>query len=152
MAIFPRPVSPRRAIVDLRDYVMQGRRHKFLFLALSLAATWAIVWAFVIDGRTGIKPGPQIIYIQSWAGNRSDVDIIEQQRADLIAHEKALARKQKQFRKVADQLGIDWRKDAQVQAERERKAVASVMARLDKAEADARAKQAGAGGGTGAAR
>src|SRR3546814_3973500 len=52
MAIFPQPVSPKRALIDLRDYLMEGRRHKILFLLLAIAATWVIVWGFLIDSKT----------------------------------------------------------------------------------------------------
>lgn len=146
MAIFPRPVSPRRAWTDLRDYLAQGRRHKFLFLLLSVAATWAIVWAFLLDSKTNTAPGRQIVYIQNWSEDRSDADIIAQQKIDLLKRQAAIKRKQKDFRKIADQFGIEWRKEAAVGDKREKEAVAELMARLDKMEAEARAKEeAGAG-------
>src|SRR3546814_11953362 len=71
MAIFPQPVSPKRALIDLRDYLMEGRRHKILFLLLAIAATWVIVWGFLIDSKTNTAPGRQIIYVQDWAADRS---------------------------------------------------------------------------------
>src|SRR3546814_5964357 len=82
MAIFPQPVSPKRALIDLRDYLMEGRRHKILFLLLAIAATWVIVWGFLIDSKTNTAPGRQIIYVQDWAADRSDADIIAQQKVE----------------------------------------------------------------------
>lgn len=141
MAIFPRPVSPKRAWADLRDYLAEGRRHKLLFLVLAIAATWAIVWGFLLDSKTNTMPGRQIIYVQNWTADRSEADIIAQQKKDLLRREAAIKRKQQEFRKVADQFGIDWRKEAAIGDKREKEAVAAVMARLDKMEAEARAKE-----------
>ncbi|HEY9581210.1 MAG TPA: hypothetical protein VIR65_15260 [Rhizorhapis sp.] len=141
MAIFPQPVSPKRALIDLRDYLMEGRRHKILFLLLAIAATWVIVWGFLIDSKTNTAPGRQIIYVQDWAADRSDADIIAQQKVDLLKRVAAINRKQQEFRNVADQFGIEWRKEAKAGDAREKEAVAAVMARLDKLEAEAQAKE-----------
>lgn len=141
MAILPRPVSPKRAWADLRDYLAEGRRHKFLFLALAIAATWAIVWAFLLDSKTNTMPGRQIIYVQDWTADRSDADIIAQQKKDLLNREAAIKRKQQDFRKVADRFGIEWRKEAALGDKREKEAVAAVMERLDKMETEAQAKE-----------
>lgn len=150
MAIFPRPVSPKRAWTDLRDYLAEGRRHKILFLLLAVAATWAIIWGFLLDSKTNTMPGRQIIYIQNWSADRSDADIIAQQKKDLLKRQAAIKRKQQDFRKVADRFGIDWRKEAAIGDKREQEAVDALMARLDKMEAEARAKdKAGAAPDTG---
>src|SRR3546814_12262318 len=53
----------------------------------------------------------------------------------------AINRKQQEFRNVADQFGIEWRKEAKAGDAREKEAVAAVMARLDKLEAEAQAKE-----------
>lgn len=141
MAIFPRPVSPKRAWSDLREYLAEGRRHKLLFLVLAVAATWAIVWGFLLDSKTNTMPGRQIIYIQNWSADRTEADIIARQKEDLLKRQAAIKRKQEDFRKVADQFGIDWRKEAAIGDKREKEAVAAVMARLDKLEAEAKAKE-----------
>ncbi|MBB4640953.1 hypothetical protein [Rhizorhapis suberifaciens] len=151
MAIFPRPVSPKRAWVDLRDYLAEGRRHKLLLLALALAMTWVIIWGFLLDSKTNTAPGKQIIYIENWTGDRTDADIIAQQKIDLLKREAAIKRKQQDFRKVADQFGIDWRKEAAIGDRREKEAVAALMKRLDKMEAEAKAKAAEKAGKSGAA-
>lgn len=143
MSIIPRPASPRRAWADLRDYFLEGRKHKVLFLLLSLAATWAIVWAFLIDSKTNIMPGPQIIYVQDWSADRSDADIIAQQKIDLEKRIIRVKQKQDQFRKVADSFGIEWRKEAAVTDKKELEAIEKLRAKLDKMEAEARAKQDG---------
>ncbi|MCF8708867.1 hypothetical protein [Rhizorhapis sp. SPR117] len=152
MAIFPRPVSPKRAWIDLRDYFLQGRRHKVLFLLLSVAATWAIVWAFLIDAKTNIMPGPQIIYVQNWKADRSDADIIAQQKLDLERRIVVTKAKQAQFRKAADALGIEWRKEAKVGDRKEQEAIDRLRAKLDEMEAQALAKEQAAAASREAAR
>src|SRR3546814_20273089 len=89
MAIFPQPVSPKRALLDLRDYLMEGRRPKILFLLLAIAATWVIVWGFLIDSKTNTAPGGQIINVQDWAADRSDADIIARQKCGLLKRRAA---------------------------------------------------------------
>src|SRR3546814_12471514 len=82
----------------------------------------------------------QISYVQDWAADRSVADIIAQQKVDLLKRVAAINRKQQEFRNVADQFGIEWRKEAKAGDAREKEAVAAVMARLDKLEAEAQAK------------
>src|SRR3546814_17629060 len=66
----------------------------------------------------------------------SDADIIAQQKVDLLKRVAAINRKQQEFRNVADQFGIEWRKEAKAGDAREKEAVAAVMARLDKIESE----------------
>lgn len=141
MSIIPRPASPKRAWADLRDYLAEGRRHKVLFLLLAVAMTWVIIWGFLLDSKTNTAPGRKIIYIQNWSEDRTDAEIIAQQKIDLLRRQAAIKRKQEDFRKVADQFGIDWRKEAKIGDAREKEAVAELMAHLDKLEAEARAKE-----------
>lgn len=141
MSIIPRPASPKRAWADLRDYLAEGRRHKILFLLLALAATWVIIWGFLIDSKTNIMPGPQIIYVQDWSADRTDADIIAQQKIDLEKRIERVKNKQDQFRKVADGFGIEWRKEAKVADRKEQEAIDKLRAKLNEMEAAARAKQ-----------
>src|SRR3546814_4899747 len=90
------------------------------------------IWGFLIDSKTNTAPGRQFIYVQDWAADRSDADIIAQQKVDLLKRVAAINRKQQEFRNVADQFGIEWRKEAKAGDAREKEAVAAVMARLDK--------------------
>src|SRR3546814_10536782 len=99
------------------------------------------IWGFLIDSKTNTAPGRQSIYVQDWASDRSDADIIAQQKVDLLKRVAAINRKQQEFRNVADQFGIEWRKEAKAGDAREKEAVAAVMARLDKLEAEAQAKE-----------
>lgn len=143
MAIFPRPVSPRSAAGDLWSYLTANRAHKWPLLGVSIALTWIIVWAFLVDANTNTMPRQnKITYFQSWNGERADSAIILQQMRDLERREKALQKKQKEMQKLADTFGIEWRKDAERNDKRRAEALAYIRAMLEKRLADARAKEA----------
>lgn len=141
MAIFPRPVSPKSAASDLWSYFRENRPHKWPLLGLSVAITWVIIWAFIVDANTNTMPTRnKIIYFQSWDAKRSDATIILQQKMDLARRDAAVQSKQKEMQKVADVFGIDWRKDEARNSARRKEAVKEINAMLDarlvKAQAD----------------
>jgi hypothetical protein len=127
MAILPRPVSPRRALADLRSMFSPDRPHRWTLLGLSAALTAVLIWGLLVDSRIP-EPERQIIYVESWMADRKDSDIIRRQMDDLGKYEAALAAKRKQFQNVADMVGIEWRE----QEARERAQRAEVMAAVRK--------------------
>lgn len=142
MAIFPRPVSPKRAVGDLWSYFRENRPHKWPLLGLSAAITWVIVWAFIVDANTNTMPTRnKIIYVQSWDANRSDAAVILQQKMDIAKGEAALKSRQQEMQKVADIFGIEWRKDAARNAERRKEALKQINAQLDQRLARAEAEE-----------
>lgn len=133
MAIFPRPVSPRNAAGDLWSYLIEQRPHKWPLLGVSAALTGLIVWGFIIDANTNTLPQRnKITYFQSWDSNRTDAQIILQQKIDLAEREIALRKRQQEMQKVADVFGIEWRKDAERNDARRREALDYLNADLDK--------------------
>jgi hypothetical protein len=150
MAIFPRPVSPRSAFGDLRYYLLEHRAHKWPLLGLSVAMTWLLIWAFLIDSkRDDTRKQNEIIYIENDVGNRSDAAIILQQKMELARREVLLQKKQQEFQRLADKFGIDWRTDEARNTARRKEALkqinAALDARLAKAEAEERAGKASGG-------
>lgn len=143
MAIFPRPVSPKSAFNDFWGYFIETRAHKWPLLGLSVAVTWVIIWAFVIDGKTNIMPRQnKIIYVESWNANRTDAAIILQQKMDLARSEIALKKKQTEMQGVADAFGIDWRADAARNSAKRTEALKYINAQLDARLAKAEAAEA----------
>lgn len=133
MAIFPRPVSPRSAAGDLWSYLSEKRPHKWPLLGVSTALTGLIIWAFLVDANTNTMPTRnKITYFQSWDSNRTDAQVILQQKIDLAEREIALRKKQKEMQKVADIFGIEWRKDAERNDTRRREALMYLNAELDR--------------------
>jgi len=84
MAIFPRPVSPFRAIRDLRAYLAQRQRHELVFAFLSVAITALIITGFYIDSQFERPWKRDIQYFENWPANRSDEEIRARLAADLI--------------------------------------------------------------------
>ncbi len=130
MPIMPRPVSPKSAFTDLKDFLVQPRAHKWPLLALSVALTGVIMWAFEYDSLS-LKPGPQLIYVESWMADRKDSTILEEQKADLALYEKALASKQHEFQNVADTFGVEWRAEAARNRAQREAVIAAVNKSLD---------------------
>ncbi len=132
MAIFPRPVSPKNALGDFWGYFKQQRRHKWPLLGVSVAMTYVVIWAFIVDANTNTMPTRnKIIYVQSWDANRSDAAIILQQKIDFAKREAALQKNQKKMQGFADAFGIEWREEEARNTARRKEAVKQIDALLD---------------------
>lgn len=85
---------------------MQGdRRYKLLFATLSVAITSLIVTGLIIESWWGIEPeGVQIVYAADFPSNRTDAQIIAQQKIDQAILEKAKAERRRQFQKLDDNM------------------------------------------------
>ena len=143
MAIFPRPVSPKSAMSDMWSYFRENRPHKWPLLGVSVAITWVIIWAFIVDANTNTMPTRnQIFYVQSWDANRSDV----------AKREAAIEKKQKEMQGVADIFGIDWKADEARNTARRKEALKQINAQLDQRLAKAEGAEKSAPAQSGAAR
>ncbi|HEX8300308.1 hypothetical protein [Sphingomonas sp.] len=104
--------SPLRAVRDLRAFLKSRKPHEVGFMALSVAITWTVILVFSRD--TNITPDyvePDIIYVQSYAENRTEAEIVTQQKVDLPkeqarkkAVEDAQRKRQQEFKKLDDKL------------------------------------------------
>lgn len=142
MKILPRPVSPRSAFADLRDYILEKRSHKWPLLGLSAAMTYLIVWAFITDANTNTMPKRnQIIYIQNWNAGRADAAIIMQQKLELAEEEVRFQENQRKMQKMADMFGVEWRKDEKRNTAERLEALKQINAQLDERLAHARTKE-----------
>lgn len=111
MSMFSR-FSPLRAVRDLRAFLKSRKPHEVGFMALSVAITWTVILVFSRD--TNITPDyvePDIIYVQSYAENRTEAEIVTQQKVDLPkeqarkkAVEDAQRKRQQEFKKLDDKL------------------------------------------------
>ena len=107
MSWFPRPVGPRAALRDLAAFMRQRSREKLIGGALAILVTLIIVIEFLVDSQMGTAPPPQIVYAQSWSANRTDAEIVADQKKDQAERRAAQAEKQRQFQNLENQLGID---------------------------------------------
>ena len=106
MAILPPMVGPRAALRDLAAFMRQRSREQVIGAALALLATAIIVIEFLIDSKINTAPPPRIIYVEQWNANRTDAEIIAQQKIDQAEREAAIKERQRQFQKLENQLGM----------------------------------------------
>ena len=107
MSIFPRPVGPREALRDLGAFMRQRSREQFIGGALAVLVTTIIVIVFLVDPSTGPAPPPQVVEVQLYAPNRTDAQIIADQKKDQAMRKAYAKEKQRQFQRLANQFGIE---------------------------------------------
>lgn len=107
MPVFPRPSSPRVAYADLKAFLSRRSREQTLGAALALLITLVIVVVFFVDASVNTAPPPQVIYAESYGADRTDADIIADQKERQAAREAALKARQEEYRKLQRQLGIE---------------------------------------------
>lgn len=83
MAIFPRPVSPFKAIRDLRGFLATRQRHELIFAFLSIVITTLLIAGFYVDSRFERPWKRDVQYVESWPLDRSLEQIRAQQKIDL---------------------------------------------------------------------
>ena len=100
-----------RAINDLRVYLSQEAPHKLVFLMLSIFAFGAVLVGFTIDSHEEPVYRRNIVYVEQWPANRTDEQIIAQQKIDgpieaKRAAEQAAREKEVQagFKRMDDKL------------------------------------------------
>jgi hypothetical protein len=68
--------------------------------------TAIIVIEFLIDSKINTAPPATIIYTESWKADRTDAEILAQQKIDQAKRDAAAKEKQRQFQKLEKQLGM----------------------------------------------
>ena len=106
MSWFPRPSSPFAALADLRAFLRQRSREQVIAASLALLVTAIIVIEFIVDAKIGTAPPEQVTYVELYPSNRTDADIIADQKKDQAAREAALKQRQKQFQDLENKLGM----------------------------------------------
>jgi len=107
MSFFPRPVSPRALIADLRAFVAERGSFHWVAAFFAILMPVVIVIGFIVDGRTNILPGEQIVYVESWRADRSDAEIKAAIAKNQAAKEAAQAEKQRQFQELEKRFGME---------------------------------------------
>ena len=103
----PRPASPRALFADLRAFAQQRSRVQWIAAFVAVLMPIVIIWGFIIDGKTNIAPGEQIIYAQSWSADRSDAQIKADQAKRQKEREAAMAERRRQFKELGRRFGMD---------------------------------------------
>ena len=100
----PRPARPTVLWNDLRAFWRERPRHQWVAGTLALLMPVFIVTVFYLDSYTNILPRETITYVESWPANRTDEEIKAKQKADLEERRAAEAERQRQFKRLDDQL------------------------------------------------
>lgn len=110
MTFFTR-LSPFRAMRDLRLFLAQRRPHELGFLALAIVVTGLLLIGFMTDSRVEKAYKPDIVYVQQWRLDRTDAEILAQQKIDQPIKDKAIAEQKKreaetqaEFKRLDDKL------------------------------------------------
>jgi hypothetical protein len=102
----PRP--PRRnALWEDLKALAPRERHQQVALGCAVLITTATFAIFAIDFRQAhVVPAP-IIYVESWPANRTDAEIVQQQKIDSAKLHAAQKERQREFQKLARALHIE---------------------------------------------
>ncbi len=106
MSWFPSPVSPRAAIADFRAFLRHREREHWIGAALAVLVTVIIIIEFLVDSKINTAPPPRVIYVEQWKADRTDAEIIADQKKDQAAREAARKERQRQFQRLEKQLGM----------------------------------------------
>ena len=106
MSWFPSPVSPRAAYADFRAYIRHREREHWIGAALAVLVTIIIVIEFLVDSKINTAPPPRVVEVQLYSSDRTDAEIIAQQKVDQAKRDAAATEKQRQFQKLEKELGM----------------------------------------------
>jgi hypothetical protein len=106
MSWFPSPSTPRAAIRDLLALIRHSGREQRIAAALAVLITAIIVFEFVIDAKIGVKPTPTPTYVELYPANRTDAEIVAEQKKEMAIRAAGEKEKQRQFQKLEKTLGM----------------------------------------------
>lgn len=85
----------------------QRSREQVIGGALAFLVTTIIVIEFLVDAKIGTAPPPQVVEVELYPSNRTDAQIIADQKKDMADKQAAQKERQREFQKLAKQLHID---------------------------------------------
>ena len=74
---------------------------------LALLVTAIIVIEFLVDSKINTAPPPQVVDVQLYSSNRTDAEIIADQKKDQAEKEAQKKADQEQYNQLAKQFHID---------------------------------------------
>lgn len=107
MSFFPRPSSPGAAFRDLAAFMRHRSREQVIGACLALLVTAIIVIEFLVDSKMDTSPPPQVVDVQLYSSNRTDAQIIADQKKDQAEKEAQKKADQEQYKQLAKQFHID---------------------------------------------
>ena len=87
-------------------FVRHREREHVIGAALAFLITVIIVIEFLVDSKIGTAPPPRITYVELYPSNRTDAEIVADQKKDAAAKEAAIKERQRQFQKLEKKFGM----------------------------------------------
>jgi len=87
-------------------FVRHREREHVIGAALAFLITVIIVIEFLVDSKIGTKPPPRITYVELYPSNRTDAEIIADQKKAAADKEAAQKERQRQFQKLEKRFGM----------------------------------------------
>ena len=107
MPVLPPISRPSVALRDLLAFLRQRSREQVIGATLAVLVTTIIVIIFLVDSKINTAPPPQVVYVELYESNRTDADIIADQKKHQAEREAAAKERQRQFQELEKKLGID---------------------------------------------
>lgn len=107
MSWLPRPSSPVAAFADLAAFMRQRSREQVIGAALAVLATAIIIILFLVDPKINTAPPQQVVEVELYPSNRTDAQIIADQKKDMAERDAAKKEHQRQMKQLAKQLDIE---------------------------------------------
>ena len=107
MAILPPMHGPRTAYRDLRAFLSRRSREQVIGASLAILSTLIIIIVFFVDAKINTDPPRTIVYLESFPANRTDAQIIADQKKDQAKRDELRAKQRAQFKELQDKLGIE---------------------------------------------
>jgi hypothetical protein len=102
----PRPASPSALIADIKAFFATRGRHHWIAAILALLVPGAIFTAFYLQYGEIERP-ERVISVRMFSADRTDADIIADQKKAQAKKEADAKRRQEGFQRLANQLGIE---------------------------------------------
>jgi hypothetical protein len=108
MSVLPPMVNPRAAMSDFAA-AMGGdsKRDRIIGLAIAVLVTAIIVIIFFVDAKINTAPPPRVVYVETYAPDRTDADIIASQKKDSAERKAFREEKKRKFRELEKRLGME---------------------------------------------
>ena len=81
-------------------------REQVIGASLALLVTAIIVIEFIVDATINTAPPAQVTYVELYPSNRTDAEIIADQKEYQAAKEAAEKERQRQFQKLEKRFGM----------------------------------------------
>lgn len=74
---------------------------------MAVLVTMIILIVFLVDSKINTAPPPELIMVENYPANRTDADIIRDQKKASEERRKADEARRREFQKLEKQLGIE---------------------------------------------